>query len=194
MGKEKTTTTTTASQQAEMSPEERRNYELQNQQLEATMPMQTEVQKTGLNLINRLLSGETNLPGFFGEIGNGINEQQIQDMSRASIRDLMPSFNQQGLLDSGTAISAASRTAGDIRRTVGEFNIGNKLNLLNLALSGQAQVQAPISQNAQLMASRLSGLRNINTSQTSTTQGMNPFLKSFQTSLGSSLGSGTFGK
>jgi hypothetical protein len=44
------------------------------------------------------------------------------------------------------------------------------------------------------MASRLSGLRNINTSQTSTTQGMNPFLKSFQTSLGSGAGAGITGK
>lgn len=75
------------------------------------------------------------------------------------------------------------------------FNMGNLINLLNLALSGQAQVQQPVLAQGQTLSNALAGLRSTNTTGTSTTSqfAMNPFLKSFQTSLGSSLGGGIGG-
>ena len=70
------------------------------------------------------------------------------------------------------------------------------MQLLNIAAGGSAQVQQPGLQTAGQLGQSLSGLRSINQtgsySSTSTTVGMNPFLKSFQESAGQSLG--TFGR
>jgi hypothetical protein len=142
---------------------------------EEVQPMQIEVQKTGLDLVNRLLAGETELPGFFGQIGAGISPEITSEISQKAVSDIMPSFQQSGILDSGVAASVAARTAGDVRRASEEFNIGNKLNLLNLALSGQAQVQQPVLAQSAQLAGQLAGLRSINTSgTTSTTRSYTP--------------------
>ncbi len=75
------------------------------------------------------------------------------------------------------------------------FNEGQLLNLLNLGVGGQAQVQSPILAQSGMLAGNLAGLRGTTQQGSTNTQltMMNPFLKSFQTSLGSSLGSGSFG-
>lgn len=178
-------------QQATATPEEKRVNQLEIERIEATQPGQIALQQQGVNLTNKLLLGSTDLPGFFGDIGRGLSEETTTDLSQAALRDLYPQLNAQGILDSGTAASVAARTAGDVRRASYEYNIGNKLNLLNLALSGQAQVQAPLLSQSATLGGRLAGLRSISTSGTTsgnTAQyGMNPFLKSFQTSLGQNL-------
>lgn len=192
MGKEKSSGSTTQviNQTSTPTPtaEETRLNQLQIQATEQTQPQMIQAQQTGLNLINQLLSGQENLPGFFTQLGKGISPEITNDIVQQSLRDIMPSFQQSGILDSGVAASIAGRTAGDIRRTSEEFNIGNRLNLLNLALSGQAQVQQPILGQAEMLGSRLAGLRSMNTQGTTTTNstqyGMNPFLKSFQQGMG----------
>lgn len=84
----------------------------------------------------------------------------------------------------------------NIQQTKEQFNLGQLLNLLNLATGSSAQVQAPILTSTGQLSSRLSGLRTTNTSGTQTTDStktsMNPFLKSFQQGAGASLGGGLF--
>lgn len=197
MGEEKQNTTTVVNQQTEREPtaEERRLNQLDIQLREATQPGLIQTQTAGLSLAEQLLRGSEPLPGFFQELSAGISQQLQSEIAQESIKDLLPSFQSSGLLESGVAADIAARTAGDIRRASQEFNIGNRLNLLNLALSGQAQIQSPILAQAANLGNRLTTLGRTTTSGTTstTTSLMNPFIKSFQTSFGSSLGS-SFGK
>ena len=94
----------------------------------------------------------------------------------------------QGILESGVGASIQGRVAGDVRRQAAEFNIGNQLNLLNLALSGQAQVQAPGLGVGSTLGGRLAGLRSI----TQTTQEPNVFAREFLGGLGQGIGSAGF--
>jgi len=61
MGSNKSTTTNTQ-QQATPTAEETRLNQLEIERIEGTQKGQMETQNSGLNLINRLLAGETNLP------------------------------------------------------------------------------------------------------------------------------------
>jgi hypothetical protein len=197
MGKEKTSGSTTINQQSQATPtaEETALNKLQLEQAQASQAGTIEAQSNSMNLVNKLLTGSMDLPGYLKTLAGGITEDQTQSMVNQSLRDIAPGFQSQGILDSGTAASIAGRTAGDIRNQNAQFNIGALQNMLNLALSGQAQVQAPVQGVTSQLGSRLAGLRSTtSTSSQSTEQySMNPFLKSFQTSLGSSLGSGSFG-
>lgn len=194
MGRDKgSSSTTVVNQQTTPKPtaEEKRLNQLEIERIEATQPGQISAQQSGLNLINQLLTGTEPLPGFFEELSQGISPDVTDEIVQESLRDLYPQFQASGILDSGVAASIAGRTAGDIRRASEEFNIGNRFNLLNLALSGQAQVQQPLLAQSQILSGRLAGLRPVNT-QGTTTQTIsqpNPFLQSFQTSLGKTLGS-----
>lgn len=227
MGKEKQSgsSTTVVNQTTTPTPtaEETALNQLQLSQAQAFDPYQRQINASAGTLINQLLTGQSNLPGFFSDIYKGVNPnlqldaskyqitpEQANDLASQGIKDLPSYFQTQGLLDSGTAASAMARTAGDIRRNVLErnldaslgvdqynidtrraaesFNIGNLLNLLNLAVGGQAQIQQPVLSTSQMLGERLAGLRSVNTQGTTTTNsaqyGMNPFLKSFQTSMG----------
>jgi len=196
MGREKSTTNTIVQSQAkaEPTPEETRLNQLEIARIEATQPGQIQTQQAGLDLINRLLAGDTNMPGFFGDIGRGISPEIISEVVGESMKDIGAQFQGLGILDSGTSRSIMGRTAGDIRRGSAEYNLGNKINLLNLALSGQGQIQQPLLAQSEMLGSRLAGLRTINQSSNTNTQtrGMNPFLRSFQSSLGESLGSPSY--
>jgi hypothetical protein len=196
MGGEKSSgsSTTVVNQSTERQPtaEETRLNQLDIQLREATQPGMMATQQAGLTLAEKLLKGEEPLPGFFQQLAGGISPEVTQDIVNQSMRDIMPSFQSSGLMDSGVAASISARTSADIRRASEEFNIGNKLNLLNLALSGQAQIQSPIMSQAANLGGRLTTLGSTTTQGTTTTnavqKGMNPFLKSFQTSAGSGLG------
>ena len=192
--KESTTVIQSGTQQATATPEERELMQMDIEQKKRQQPQQEAVQSAGMELVQRLLAGETDLPGFFGQIGRGISPEITGEISQKAIADIMPSFQSSGILDSGVAASIAGRTAGDIRRGSEEFNIGNKLNLLNLALSGQAQVQQPMLAQAGMLAGQLAGLRNISYSgqSTSTVDKGNPFQNALWSGFGSSLGK-TFG-
>ena len=127
-------------------------------------------QSQGLGLAQDLLTGSSPLPGFLGPLSEGLSEDVISDIVAKSLNDVNPQFQQSGLFDSGVRASAQARTAGDIRRSAAEFNIGNLQNLLNLALSGQAQVQQPILGFSSSLSNRLQSTGNTTTSfnQTST--------------------------
>ena len=195
MGSEKKTETQVVNQTSTPTPDPSL-VEQNKLDLEARKANQSgliNVQQGGLDLSNLLLRGQ-NLPGYLKDLPYGISPDVTQGLVDQSLRDIQPYFQQGGLLDSGTKASVMGRTAGDIRRTSAEFNLGNLQQLLNLAVGGQAQVQQPILAQSQALGSRLAGLTSWNQTGNTTniTKSMNPFLKSFQTSLGQTLGSPSF--
>ena len=189
MTREKTTSETNQTQRAEATPEEQELNRLLLERTRATQEGQIEVQGSGLNLINELLTGGE-LPGFLQTLPGGISEQTVGDISQRAVQDIRPSFQSSGILDSGTALEASAKVAGDVRLGAEEFNIGNLLNLLNLGVGGQAQIQQPLLAQQGQLGQQLAGLRTNTASGYSSTvaTGTNPFLKSFGQSFGKSLG------
>jgi len=181
MGTTKTTNTTTTTP----TEAEKQMQELQLQQYKATQPYQQETQISGLQLANNLLTGGK-LPEGYQELWGGIGQDQTNAMIQQSLRSMMPQFQSQGLMDSGTMIQAGARTAGDIQSQNAQFNLGQKLNLLNLAVGGQAQIQSPVQGSTNLLANQLAGLRT--TTQTT----KNPFLTGSDIMTGIGTGIGTF--
>lgn len=192
MGKEKTVVQSSGTQQATQTPEEQELNRLQLEQAKAFDPIQRQLNESGGNLVNQLLLGQP-LPGYLGGLPGGISEDVTSQIVQKSIQDLQGTFGQSGLLDSGVNASISARTAGDIRMNSAQFNLQNLQQLLNIAVGGQAQVQNSSISQSSVLGQRLAGLRTNTMQGNQTTLGMNPFLKSFQTSLGSSLGSGQFG-
>jgi len=178
------TSTTTTSERAP-TPEETELNKLQLEMMRATAPYQTEMQKAGLQVGTSLLQGGE-LPGYLQNLAGGISPEVTQGIVDQSLKDIAPSFQSAGILDSGVAASISARTAGDIRRASEEFNIGNRLNLLNLALSGQAQIQSPVLGTASSLRSSLSTLGK--TTGTNTTTDNNTFGRTFMQSFGQSAG------
>lgn len=196
MGKDKATQTTVnnSTQTAAPSAEETRLNQLDLQLREQNQGALGDVQSNSLNLANLLLKGQ-NLPGYLNTLPGGISEDVTQNIVDKSLRDIKPSFQQGGILDSGVAASVSGRAAADIRRNSAEFNINNLLQLLNLATGNAAQVQMPVLAQAQDLGGRLAGLRSVNQygNSNTTTKQMNPFIKSFQTNAGITAGKGVFG-
>lgn len=182
--------TSTQSQQYTPTDEEKQLNQLQLGQAQAFDPIQRQLNNNGGNLVNNLLTGQA-LPGYLNQLPGGITPDVTQGIVNDSLNDLYPQFQKSGILDSGVAAQIAGRTSADIRQNSAQFNLQNLQQLLNLGVGGQAQVQQPSVSTSQALGGRLAGLAS--SSGTTSTIGMNPFLKSFQTSLGSSLGSGSFG-
>jgi len=149
-----------------------------------------QTQESGFNLINQLLTGGE-LPGNLAGLAGGIDEDVTNRIVQQSIEDVRSQAQSQGLLNSGVLAQLESETSAGIRAGAEQFNIQNLQQLLNLAAGGQAQNQALIGQGTGQLGQSLSGLRGVTTGIQQTFQ--NPFLKSFQTSFGQSLGSGSFG-
>ena len=196
MGRSRETSTTVVqqSQQPTPTPQETRLLDLQAEAIEATQPQLVETQKQALGLASQLLTGQE-LPGFLSELPGGISPEVTEGITREALRDVGAQAQFSGLLDSGVTADIAARTSADIRRASEEFNIGNLLNLLNLAVGGQAQIQAPVLQQQAQFGGQLAGLRDIQTSgtTTSTLSRPNPFLTSFAGGLGRGLGAGAAG-
>ena len=150
------------------------------------------------------------IPLSAGKFDEDMTNQIVQE----SMRQLFPQFQSMGVpIESGVATSVAGRTSGDIRRNVAEGNIerelairetnlnvgqttqyqnmNNLLNLLNLAVGGQAQIQQPVIATGGTLGQRLAGLRSVSTTGTQT-QTQYPFLESFYTAAGTTLGSPKF--
>lgn len=200
------TTTNVTNQTTTQTPtptaEETALNKLMLERQQAAQPYMLEADRAGLTLINQLLTGTTPLPGFFGEMAQGISPSTIGETASRYGRRALPQMQSLGLTDSGPAArSIAQGIASDLLYPVEQFNIGVKQNLLNQALTGTSQVQAPVMAGANTLAGSLAGLRSITSTgtgsttgtSTSTVMGMNPFLKSFETSLGKTLGSPKFG-
>jgi len=174
MGKTKDTQSSqqTASTAYTPTAEETEFNKLQLAQAKEFDPIQRDLNKNAGNLINQLLLGEGNLPGFLSKLPGGIDENVTNDLVSKSLRDVNAQLAASGagsFMESGVAQSVGARTAGDIRMGAEQFNIGNLLNLLNLAVGGQAQVQQPTLATSNMLSQRLSGLRNV--SQTGTMNG-----------------------
>lgn len=150
------------------------------------------------------------------------DEGMTNEIVKNALRDIYPQFQAMGLpIESGVAASVAGRTAGDIRRGVAKGNLerqlaireanlnvsqntqyqnmNNLLNLLNLAVGGQAQIQQPVLSTGGTLGNRLAGLRSV--SQTGTTTGAtsgstvttNPFLTDSDIFSGIGTGIGVYG-
>jgi len=199
MGGEKQTGTTVVNQTTSATPtaEETARNKLQLEQEQAADPFVRALQKSGLELGNLLLRGE-GLPGYLGALPGGISPDVVNNITNQSLKDLNVQLAQSGagsFLESGASQAIGSRTSGDIRNQAAQFNSQNLAQLLNIA-TGQGQAN-PLGYSTDLsnsLSGRLAGLRSFNTQGTTTqTQiGMNPFLRSFQNSAGSSLGKGLF--
>ena len=192
MDNERKTQETTTTTKVEPSAEERALNRLQLERMQATQGQAIESDVAGYNLLNTLLTGGT-LPGNLAGLGLGITDDMATQMAREGIRDIPPQLQSAGLLDSGVGQSIVARTAGDIRRNVAESNLNRQLSLLGLTVGAPAQISAPYLTTGQQLSSRLAGLRSTTGTGTQTITGGNPFLTSFQTALGRSLGGGTFG-
>lgn len=180
MGGEKTTSTQT--QRATPTAEETELNKILLGQAREADPLVRQTQKSGLELADLLLQGQ-NLPGFLSGLPGGISPEVTSGIVQQSLEDIRPGLQAAGLFDSGVRAELEARTAGDIRRASEEFNIGNRLNLLNLAIGGQAQVQQPVLAGAGTLSSNLRGLRSISGSSTQS-GGANPYLTSFAKGAG----------
>jgi len=157
-------------QQRQPTKEETRLNQLDVELREKTNPFLMAMQTQGLQLGTQLLEGRTPLPGWMQGMEQGISPEVTQGIVDESLKDVDAKMAGQGLMDSGTRASVMARTSGDIRRASEEYNIGNKLNMLNLALTGQAQVQSPILGFSSNLGQRLTTLgpttKNFNTTTT----------------------------
>jgi hypothetical protein len=188
MSRDKQTTSQSSTQQVQQTPEEQELNRLLLERTRATQGGTIQAQQQGLGLVNQLLAGGT-LPGYLGALQGGISNEAIGTQAAQLAKQYGAGFQNQGLANSGVAFRETSRgIANELLYPTEQFNIGNYQNLLNLALSGQAQVQQPISAGTSQLSSNLAGLRSTTSTGTSTTTSANPFLKSFQQSAGQGMG------
>jgi hypothetical protein len=196
MGSEKTTQTTDQKASTQYTPtaEETAINKLDLERRQGQQGGLMANDQAGLNLSSAFLQGK-DLPGYFKGLPYGISPEVTTGIVDQSLRDMNVQLAHSGAgtyMESGAAQAIGARTAGDIRQSAEQFNLGQLLNLLNLATGSSAQIQQPMNQNAATFSGRLAGLRSSASfgNQTQTTLGMNPFLKSFQTGMGSYLGGG----
>lgn len=178
-----------------MTPEERVSLDRQNRIAAASEADQIQMNKNAAANVNTLLTGGQ-LPGNLGMLSSGLSQAWQNNAANTAVNQANATLNASGIFDAGSAQVARARTAGDIYNTAGQFNIQTLQQLLNQGIGGQAQVQQPMLANQSMLSNSLSGLRSINTqgttSSTSTLTMMNPFLKSFQNQLGSTMGGSQF--
>lgn len=185
MGNEKTATSTNT--QYTMSPEERANYALDMQRKKANLPSQMALDKQLYGFASDYLSGKP-LTGNLALAG-GVSDQQSQRMATQGVNALYPQFQSSGIMDSGVAAAIAGRSYADILNNNAQFNVSAQQQILNQAMGGSSMLTSATQAQNSMLASQLAGLRSVNT--TSTVSSMNPFLKSFQTSMGSTVGKAT---
>jgi len=196
MGSEVTQTDTT--QTSTPTAEEKELNRLLLERVKAAQPGQLELQGNALNIANQLLLGEP-LPGFLEGLPGGLDEESVSNLVGQSLEDVGSFGNQFGILDSGTIQEVGTKTAAEIRAGAKQFNIQNLAQLLNLAVGGQAQVQAPLFSQSGQLSQNLAGLRTTvgsGTSSLSTNFFSNPFVagigQGFGQGLGAAAGGGMF--
>lgn len=197
-GKQSSSTSSNQTTTYTPTPEETALNKLQLEQAQAFDPTQRLLNQNAGNLINQLLTGSSDLPGWMKDMGSGISQDQMDSTVDYSLRDMNSQLAKSGAgtyLESGASQSIGARTAADLRNANQQFNLGNKFNLLNLATGNAAQIQQPMTATSTALGQRLAGLATVNTQGTSTTSSKsgNPFLSSFGSSLGSGAGSFFFG-
>lgn len=176
-------TTTQQSATATATPEEK---ELMQQQIDVNNFMNPYAKQNYADLssnIQAILEGKQPMAKGIG----GISDDDTNNMANAAVRGVLPQFQSAGILDSGIAVQGATRAAADVRNQNAQFNTSAAQNLFNLASGGQSNLQSQFQSNTNNLTTQLAGLRTTNSS--GSTIGMNPFLKSFETSLGKTIGS-----
>jgi hypothetical protein len=188
MGSEKQTTETQSQQQQQYQPSavEQETQELGLERLKAGQPQAIALDKQIADIVKGLLGGGEGLPDMLNKLFPGIDDAMTKELAGEAVADIMPGFQKSGILDSGVAASIAGRTAGDIRRNVAENNLTRVFNLLQTGLGFGGQQQQAAGQTMQGLSSLVKGTGTTSStgSGMATVTSMNPFLKSFQTSLG----------
>ena len=182
MGNNKTTNSTSTT--ATATPEETAMEKLQLQRLQTNAPAQQQLDTNMYGAMNTIMQGGT-LPGNLAGIG-GISQDQTNNMTQAALRSVYPQFQSAGIMDSGSAIQGGIATAANVMNSNAQFNVSALQNLFNQALGGSSNLSNSTTSQNQVLGSQLAGLRSVNSTSTQTS--MNPFLLSFQNSLGSSMG------
>lgn len=181
------------------SPEQRQLNQLQLEQAQAFDPMQRQLNSNAANFINSLFTGNiAGLGSILGQAAAGSSGQALDDNVALGLKDVNGQLAKSGagtFMESGASQAAGVRAATGMRQDAKQFDIGSILNLANLAVGGQAQIQQPINASSQALGQRLSGLNSYSGSSnsSSSTIGMNPFLKSFQTTAGNGAGGAASG-
>ncbi len=184
-------------QQAFATPEEQAFNKAEQERLGRMGPGEEQAQMGAFNLINALLTGGS-LPGFLGGLPGGISPETIGTQAARTAKEAQPGFQSLGIADSGVAFrETAEDVAENVLFPAEQFNLTNLANLLGIGLSGQSALQSQTSASRANLGSRLAGLRQMtgsgSQSGTTTTIAPNPFLQTFQSSLGKTLGSPSFG-
>lgn len=192
--KSTTSTQTSGTQTVTATPEQTALNQLQLGQAQAADPMQRQINQSGMTAINQLLTGQP-LPGYLQGLPGGIDENATNTIVNQSLRDVNTQLAKSGagtMMESGASQAIGARTAADTRSQAAQFNLQNLLQLLNIGVGGQASVQQPMSAITGQLGGRLQGLNSNSWTGNSmqTTLGMNPFMKSFQQSAGTFLGTG----
>lgn len=191
MGKEKTTVVSNQTQQATPTPEESEMQRIQLGQYKDIAPQQTEYYKSSYNLAKNLLTGGE-MPGMFKSLSTGLSPEVIGNQASMYASKAMPGFQNLGLTDSGVAFRETARgIANEVLLPTSEYNTNLLFNLMNLATGQSAQGTQQFLGGTNTLASSLAGLRTTTTSGSQATYSMNPFLKSFQQSVGQGLGKWT---
>lgn len=194
MGTTKVTNTESVNktEQATATPEETALNQRNLRMSLATEGPQTQAQLSGLDVINQLLTGR--VPGGIYQNMAGIDPNVIANQATKMTLNAMPGMQSLGLLDSGVAAKAISNdVASNLLFPAAQYNVGALQNLMNLALTGQAQVQSPITAGNANLGSQLAGLRSFQTQGTgSSTQRSNPFLQNFFSQAGTNVANNIF--
>jgi hypothetical protein len=158
---------TTATSKAEATSQEEELNALDLALRQAAQPGLIKSTTAGLDLSQQLLTGGE-LPGSLAGLSGGISPEVTQDIVDRSLQDVASSAQLGGFLDSGVAQELGTRAAADVRTQSEQFNIQNLLQLLNLAVGGQAQAQSGALGTGATLGSRLAGLRPLTQQQTTT--------------------------
>ena len=146
------------------TPEEQAMEQIQLGQMQSYSGAQTQMYNSAFSTGNNLLN-QVNQPGSaaWQTLTGGVTSQQTNSQINSNDQALQGSLQQAGIYNSGTAASGRMRSATDTANTNAQFNVGALQNALNLALSGQAQVQSTASNNSSQLGQQLAGLRTTNT-------------------------------
>ena len=126
-GDEKTTieNQTSSEQTVTQTPEEKQLNQRNLRIALATEEPQKQAQLQGLDLINQLLGGATELPGIFGTLSRGISPEAIGNQASKLTGQYGAGFQSMGLVDSGTAYKETARgIANELLFPTEQFNIG----------------------------------------------------------------------
>jgi len=164
-GPQITSTTQNSTTTASATPQEQAMEQIQLGQMEQYAPAQTQMYNTAFDTGNNLLNA-VNQPGSpqWATLLGGVNQQQTNSMVNTADQSLQGSLQQAGIYNSGTAATGRMKSATDVANSNAQFNVGSLQAALNLALSGQTQIQGTATNNSSQLGQELAGLRTTNTS------------------------------